>query len=208
MKVALGHLIRYFYSPSISEDIFYPVRETSPAFPWIGWPWLCSNLHFRNLLEMETERINFRKDFWGCYWRQGKQIDQQLNSPSLVTIPEVFVKANSAQSPSDFLSGDISLVPRAFLLSQTKTEQSPVQHYPLDLILYPVDRAIGFPNIYIIRWIVIYPADNFFKRFTGKLETREKRGVRFTFEKSRNSLLQLLTVVCQASQYQVIVIFE
>ena len=75
-QTAVGHLIRYFYSPSISEDIFYPVRETSPAFPWIGWPWLCSNLHFRNLLEKETERINFRKDFWGCYWRQGKQIDQ------------------------------------------------------------------------------------------------------------------------------------
>ena len=94
-QTAVGHLTRYVYSPSISEDIFYPVRETC----------LCSNLRFRNLLEKKTERINFRKDFRGCYWRQGKQI---------------------AQSPSDFLSGDISLVPRVFLLPQTKTEQSPV----------------------------------------------------------------------------------
>ena len=51
-QTAVGHLTRYFYSPSISEDIFYPVRETC----------LCSNLHVRNLLEKKTERINFRKD--------------------------------------------------------------------------------------------------------------------------------------------------
>jgi len=77
------------------------------------------------------------------------------------------VKANSAQSLSDVLSGDISLVPRAFLLSQTKTEQSPVDRYPLDLILYPLDRAIGFPNIYIIPWIVIYRADSAIQRLNN-----------------------------------------
>ena len=97
------------------------MRETSPAFPWIGWPWLCPNLHFRNLLEKETERINFVKTTGAV---NGDRENKPTNS--LIALHQVFVKANSVQSPSDFLSGDISLVPRAFLLSQTETEQSPV----------------------------------------------------------------------------------
>ena len=41
-------------------------------------------------------QVLFFADFWDCYWVQGKRIGQQLTGASLVTIPEVLAKTNSA----------------------------------------------------------------------------------------------------------------
>ena len=43
-------------------------------------------------------QVNTHKDFWDCYWGQGKE----LKSASPKTIPEIFAKANLAQFPSRF----------------------------------------------------------------------------------------------------------
>ena len=104
------------------------------------------------IVPLETRklcRVDFRKDFLDCYWGDGKQTGQQLNSASPGTIPEVFAKSLLGPVPLSFLNWPIWFLAAANRVTMWRQNNLKWMHWEIWKREFPTAFLSNFWHIQI-----------------------------------------------------------